>query len=190
MVDRRELIAADEAFYSELFRPIEEHYGPADPVTITGVVGFSAGGPISVFTFRTNAPPGFVTYATCELAAYPEQRTGASPRFELMITCDKQEVAHAILTGVGALSLDADLGDAHTVDVSQLVPRGTTVAGVALERFASVRIHGEEYAILRCVGLTASELDVARKRGAQKVLRQLAVAGVYPNVAAERASVV
>lgn len=43
-------------------------YGAFDTETLTAVIGFSAGGPVSLFKKEEKR-----LYATCELAVYPEQ---------------------------------------------------------------------------------------------------------------------
>ena len=61
-----------EKFYNELFAPLEEKYGELDEDTITSIVGFSAGGPVSLSKIENKK-----LFVTCELAAYPEQRVSS-----------------------------------------------------------------------------------------------------------------
>jgi hypothetical protein len=58
--------------YQALFASLVAAYGPLDAETITGVIGFSAGGPVSLCTIETRG-----VIVTCELSVYPEQRTSA-----------------------------------------------------------------------------------------------------------------
>jgi hypothetical protein len=177
-------------FYRRLFAPIVAIAGPEDPATLTSIVGFSAGGPVSLSSFRGKSDPGCVTYATCELSQYTEQGTDASPHFELFITTNEEEFASALLTGLGALSLEASLGHHHTVDTSDIVPAESNIAGVVLEEFARVDVDGEPYALLRCIGLTGAELAQVRRRGATHVLGLLTGAGIYPRTPVPRVAVV
>lgn len=66
--------------YEALFRELERRHGRLDESTVSAVVGFSAGGPVSLSTIRRKN-----IYVTCELSLYPEQRASAEGlKFELL----------------------------------------------------------------------------------------------------------
>ncbi len=179
-----------DALYRELFATVSESLGSEDSSTVSSLIGFSAGGPVSLSVFRSATQSQFVTYVTCELAAYDEQGTDASPHFELLVSTDEEDFARELLTGLGALSLEASLGHHHTVDVSGIITEDATVAGVVLEEYSRVAVQGEVYAILRVIGLTERELRAARRKGANWILSLLNNKGVYPHTPKQRESAV
>ena len=66
-------MASVRAFYDALFAPLVERHGPLDAATLTAIVGFDAGGPISLCTIGRDRRARLITYVTCELAVRPEQ---------------------------------------------------------------------------------------------------------------------
>ena len=103
------------ALYSTLFRTLEDEYGPIDEDTETSIVGFTAGGPVSLSSIRAHD-----VFITCELALHPEQQASAEGlRFELGSAGHfSLEESREILTAVGDLSLGAELGSGHRVGVA------------------------------------------------------------------------
>jgi hypothetical protein len=130
--------------YVTLFGALEAEYGALDGETITAVIGFSAGGPVSLCERRAAR-----LFVTCELSLYEEQKTSTDGlRFELFCKDDfDEEQARALFTALGALSMEARLGDKHTVDASQIVKARTDV--VRLTLFSRARIEGAEYGLYR-----------------------------------------
>src|SRR5687767_9061199 len=109
-----------DRFYLELFKPIEERIGKIDAETITAIVGFDFGGPVSLCTVGYGREQ-FVTYVTCELAVREEQLPAEFGRYELMISCDNEKWARKILTKIGEMSMESVFEHGHTVDIGQIV---------------------------------------------------------------------
>lgn len=132
-------------FYELLFRDLQAELGPLDEETLTSIVGFSAGGPVSMRT----AAAGDVC-VTCELAAYPEQQVSAEGlRFELLSTADfPVEWCRSVFTALGALSMRESVGDGHTVDVSGVVENDPWTR-VRLELYSTVTFEGARYGVYR-----------------------------------------
>lgn len=85
MMDARKL-------YRWLLRPVVRTRGPLDPETLTGAVGFRAGGPVSLCTVGRRARTSFVAYVSCELATHREQVASSLGRYELLMTTTKSGV--------------------------------------------------------------------------------------------------
>jgi hypothetical protein len=104
--------------YEALFGELESRYGPLDRATVSAIVGFSAGGPVSLSRIeRKNL------HVTCELSLYPEQKASVEGlKFELLslgafdlLTC------RALFTAIGNLSMERTLGHDHTIDVRSVL---------------------------------------------------------------------
>jgi len=135
-------------FYLVLFQELEAKYGPLDAETISSIVGFSAGGPVSLS--KKGAKRLFVT---CELAAYQEQKKSSEGiNYELLSIGDfSEEWCKNVFTALGNLSMNAVLGDNHTIDVSGVVEPGDTVKQVRLTLFSRTKHKGKDYGIYRVV---------------------------------------
>jgi|SRR5581483_2780094 len=172
-------------FYKQLFQPIEERVGHVDEASITAIVGFDCGGPVTLCTV-VRGQEQFVTYVTCELSVRKEQPPAECGRYEIMMTCDDERWAHNMLTKVGQMSLESAFGNGHTIDISALVGADCPVQGLVVEEFARVIVDGQPFGILFLHGLTRSELQFAMEAGADKVLGLLRRAGIYPRTSVRR----
>jgi hypothetical protein len=103
-----------KAHYQALFRKLEWTHGPLDKETVTSIVGFSAGGLVSLSKLANKN-----IFVTCELSLYPEQKPSAEGlRFELLtIDSFDEDTCRVLLTALGNLSMNEQLGDGHTLDV-------------------------------------------------------------------------
>ena len=130
--------------YAKLFEELQLQFGTLDANTTTWVIGFAAGGPVSMVT-RKDAK----LFATCELSVYEEQRPSTEGvKFELFCMDDFDEgQAQTLLTALGALSMQAQLGDRHAVDACQI--SGTGVKQVRLHLFSTAEIEGIGYGLYR-----------------------------------------
>ena len=130
--------------YAKLFEPLEREYGDLDPLTISAIIGFSAGGPVSLRERKAAR-----LFVTCELSCYEEQRPSAEGlKFEFFSNGDfSEKQARALLTALGALSMQACLGHNHTVDAS--IIEDAEVERVSLHLFSQVMIGGAAYGIYR-----------------------------------------
>ncbi len=178
-----------QAFYRQLFAPLEARLGKLDPDTLTGVVGFDAGGPISLSTVGRGSGPGVVTYVTCELACRKAQRSSPLGRYELLTICDDQPWAHEILTRIGQMTLHTAFGPGHTLDISPWVGAEATLQGAVFDEYLRSSVPDRHLgfiprnrvaAILSVHGVTRQELDFARARGVPALKVCLEAAGQWP----------
>jgi hypothetical protein len=172
-------------FYKQLFAPIEERIGPIDELTISAIIGFDCGGPVSLSTVGNGNEP-FVTYITCELAVREEQKPSKAGRYEAMMTCDDESWARTMLTKIGQMSLDRAFGHGHTVDIGQVVESDFPLQGLVVEQFAHVLIDEAGYSILRFHGVTRPELEFGMEFGSDRLLERLKDAGIYPKTSIRR----
>jgi hypothetical protein len=129
--------------YEALFASVVERLGVLSPNTFTAVIGFSAGGPVSMVQVQ-----GQHAFVTCELSMYPEQiPSSEGERYELLCRIplsDRQ--TQVLLTGLGALSMEAELGEGHTIDVSAFEVE-PSLAVVKLSHFSSAVVNGKRCGI-------------------------------------------
>lgn len=135
--------------YAALFAEIANDFGAVDETTVTGIIGFSAGGPVSMSRVGSGE-----RYVTCELSLYPEQvESSEGLKFELLALIDLEQAAcQRLLTALGALSMTETLGDLHTIDVSQVVEN---VSSVQLHLQSRCEISGRAYGVYRVVRVGA-----------------------------------
>lgn len=170
----------DDQFYKALFAPLEAQVGALDPETITPIVGFDAGGPVSLVTVGRACGEEFVTYITCELAVRPDQQPSTSGRYELALTCNNADWASELLTNIAHMTLEVAFGHGHTLDVKPWLGRRSPVQGLAFEGLSQSTIEGEPYSVLRLHGLSRHELKQAYQGGVEAVLAQRHSQGLYP----------
>jgi len=175
------------AFYKALFGPVEEALGPLDLMTLCPIIGFSAGGPVSLRTIGRGENP--VTYVSCELVCYADQRPSCVGPFEVLITSNDETWARTVATCIGEISLEAIVDDLHSIDLAPRLDSSTSLQAVLLERFSSSKIAGVSYGILRAIGVTRAELRWCRERSVAELLWKLKEAGVYPVSDVQRESV-
>lgn len=167
------------AFYDQLFRSIVERVGPIDHETIAAIIGFDAGGPVSLCSVGHGLHE-FVTYVSCELAVRDDQLVGEEGPYELMTCCNDESWARTVLSGIARLGLEARLEPGHTVDIGPLVGESARLQGVVLDGFASVEIGRRPYRILIVHGVTRDELAVAKEQGVESLLLLRRRSGIYP----------
>ena len=137
-----------EKFYGILFKPLEDKYGPLDKETIMSIVGFEAGGPVSL-----SQKASIILYVTCELAAYPEQKPSSEGlRYELFSVGDSSDDwCRKVFSALGNLSFNAELGDQHTVDISGVIEGPDAVDTVKLNLFCTADYEGKKYGLYEVV---------------------------------------
>jgi len=135
------------AHYEALFAAVIEQLGVLSPSTLTAVIGFGAGGPVSMVQVE-----GQQAFVTCELSMYPEQiPSSEGERYELLCRLPLSErQTQELLTGLGALSMGAELGDGHTIDVSAFEVE-PSLAVVRLRHFSSAVVNGERCGIYEVI---------------------------------------
>lgn len=138
-------------FYADLFAKIVNEYGELDPETLTAVIGFSGGGPVSLNKISSEN-----LFVTCELALYPEQKLSAEQlRYEFMATeFSDAGWCQSVFTALGNLSFNAILGDKHTIDITGVSESGPKL--IRLSLFSKCVINGEQYGIYKVSPVQAS----------------------------------
>ena len=148
------------SFYQSLFRKVVRDCGALDANTRTAIIGFSGGGPVSFV--KVAEKPIFVT---CELSQYSEQvRSVEGLKFELLARMRvTEDETRSLFTGLGNLSMQARLGDGHTIDVSSL--SGVESLGiVTLRIFSTSRFRLRRYGIYEVVRVTTPNKSLERTR--------------------------
>lgn len=137
-----------DKFYNDLFAPLEAKYGALDEDTITSIVGFSAGGPVSLSKIEAKR-----LYVTCELAAYPEQRVSSEGlRFELFsVGSHSEDWCRTVFSALGGLSFEAELGDQHTINIAGVFDGPEAIDTVQLRFFSKAKIGNEQYGLYEVV---------------------------------------
>jgi hypothetical protein len=133
-----------EQHYLKLFQDLESEFGKLDVETITSIIGFSAGGPVSMC--KQSAANLFVT---CELSCYSEQQLSTEHlKFELFSVGNfNEQQSRDVFTALGNLSMSASLGDNHTVDISTV--DSAPVEVVRLHRYSDCNIDGRNFGLYR-----------------------------------------
>jgi hypothetical protein len=139
-------MGADQHFRS-LFRKLEWMHGALDKETLTAVVGFSAGGPVSLCTLTSKK-----IYVTCELSLYPQQKPSEEGlKYEfLSIGSFDENICRELFTALGNLSMNEHLGDGHTVDVRGVL-KSSEVARVKLQLFSESKIANGKFGVYEVV---------------------------------------
>lgn len=128
-------------FYDEIFSALEKKYGKLDNETITPIVGFSVGGPVSLSKIETKK-----LYVTCELSVHPNQKPSSQGlQYELFSVGNfSEEWCRSVFTALGNLSLEAELGDKHTINISGIT-EGPEI--VKLRLFSQSTINNKQYGV-------------------------------------------
>lgn len=161
-------------FYEALFAPAVAAHGPLDRDTLTAVVGFDAGGPVSLCTIGSKRP-GPTIYITCELAVRQDQVPGDRGRYELMTKSTDEDWAWSTLTDIAGMTLEVAFGHLHTLDIAPWVSEDAPIQGILFTLEYDVVIDGEPYAVLRCSGLTRGQLERAVDGEAAEVAASIGV---------------
>jgi hypothetical protein len=188
--ESRPEIADPQAFYGQLFKPVEKEFGKLDGKTLTSIIGFSGGGPVSLSTVGVARGERFITYVSCELACYRGQKASSAGPYEVLITCNDQRWARLATSAVGEMSFEAKLDHEHSLDLGPRLEKGAGLQGVIFERFSSSKYLGMKYGIFRIIGVTRAELDWCEEHSVGKLLQKLKQGGGYPNTDVGRKSVI
>jgi hypothetical protein len=136
-----------EKHFAGLFNRLTRECGKVDDTALTGIIGFTGGGPVSMCKVGDDA-----TYVTVELSLNPRQQASAEGlHFELLCRGDLSvDTAHTLLTAVGGLSMNAVLGDGHTIDMSAAMD-GSEVRMVRLALYSKVGIFRPKYGVYEVI---------------------------------------
>ena len=139
-----------ENLYKELYAPLEEKYGPLDEDTITSIVGFSVGGPVSLSKIEY-----IKLFVTSELATYPEQILSTEGlKFELFtVGSHSEEWCRTVFTAIGDHSFEAELGDRHRIHIAGLIEGPEATDTVQLRLFSKSTIGNVEYGLYEVIDL-------------------------------------
>ena len=141
-----------QAHYDELFRALETEHGKLDELTLGSIIGFSAGGPVSVSSIANRK-----LFVTCELSLYPEQLASAEGfNYELLVRgWLSQSLSRELLTALGDISMRATLGHGHTIDVSGVMPPDS-LGVVQLLEYSRTSIGARSFGIYEVVDATSA----------------------------------
>jgi hypothetical protein len=133
--------------YDALFRDLQRKHGRLDEETVTSIVGFNGGGPVSLSKLEKKK-----IYVTCELSLYPEQRVSEEGlRFELLaLGSFDLLVCRVLFTAMGNLSLHETLGHDHTIDVRGVLQSGGP-SQVRLQLFSECEIGSGRFGVYQVV---------------------------------------
>ncbi len=138
-------MTAVEEHYAALFKPLIEDFGEIDPQSATGVTGFDKGGPVAVC-----AIPAAGLYLSCELSLYSEQKPSSEGvRYDLFTRELDASVSLALLTAIGNLSFQYELGDLHSIDVSPLALPG--IDDVQLRLFSKATVQNTDFGMYEVI---------------------------------------
>lgn len=135
------------AHYARLFDRLARENGEIHNDAITGIVGFSGGGTVSMC--QVGEERGYVTV---ELSLCAQQKVSAEGiRFELLSRSGlSTETTHSMLTAIGNLSMSAMLGNGHTIDLTQVV-QSSDVRQVRLQLYSKVGLLWSKFGVYEVV---------------------------------------
>lgn len=177
------------AYFRQLFAPVSNALGPFDQMNLTPQVPFSEGGPVNLATIGRERRAPFVTYVTCELSCYCNQRPSPVGPFEILLTTNDQGWAQTVLTALGRLSFDDELDQGHSVNVGRIVGPGASLQALIFERFSTTKIGNRHFSILRAIGITRPEMDWVLRFSPVALVKRLKQFGLYPNSDTRRGSI-
>jgi hypothetical protein len=172
------------ALSKEFLHIIEKSIGPFDRPFRFHVFPFSAGGDLNFLTVGQGGP--FATYISWDLFGHEEQKRGSLGRYELLAVCDDERWCLDILTKVGRQTLHELFEPGDTFDIGPWVTAGSSIQGVLFDEALRLELQGETCGLLRCVGITRSELEFATRRGVPALVECLIRAAVYPRTSIHR----
>lgn len=141
-----------QTHFDALFRALEIEHGKLDELTLGSIIGFDAGGPVSLSSIAARN-----VFVTCELSLYPEQVASAEGfKYELLVHGWLGEsLSRDLLTALGEISMGARLGHGHTVDVTGVMPSGSPGV-VRLLEYSRTSIDAQSFGVYEVVDATGS----------------------------------
>ena len=177
-----------DAFYQQLFAPLAE-LGPFDPDTPLEPEPFDPMGEIPICRFLQR-DGRFCTFVTTGLAVCPEQKPSRLGRYELLISSDDEAWAREVAADIGRMSFDVRFEGGHTFDLTSWAFETDTLQGILFEEAYRVRIDGQPFGVMWCLGITKRELGYARAHGTKSLISDLRRSEVFPHSDRMRRSVV
>ena len=172
---------------------LEKVFGPmADLVRHSPVpfeLGEAAGGVADVVYFREHVPNG-VLAVTSDLIGRDGQVANALGNYELAI-CRRGELdwADYLISRMAYYTFRKALNPMDTMDISSIVPKGSTISALLFLELARFRVRGRDAGVLLFMGITADELSACRSGRTASVLDALTEAGQFPFTDLNRFSV-
>jgi hypothetical protein len=174
------------------FGILDKRIGPFDRPIQFRPFPFDAGGAVNLLTVGAGRKR-FVTYVSWDLFGHPQQRRGKLGRYELLTTCNSEEWCLDILTGIGRQSLQEVFDPGDTLDIALWTSPAAALQGVVFEEALHVRLRSGlecvQCGLLRCIGITRSELEFAMSKGTPALVGRLKRASIYPRTITDRESV-
>jgi hypothetical protein len=173
------------------FDIIEKRIGPFDRPFQFRPFPFDSGGALNFLTVGAGREK-FVTYVSWDLFGHEEQKRGKIGRFELLTSCDTEQWCVDVITNVGRQTLVELFEPGDTMDISAWGTR-FGLDGIIFEEVFCTKIRiglrHENCGLLRCIGITKSELEFAREHGSQALIECLKRNGIYPTTIPHRPSI-
>lgn len=137
-----------QKFYKAMFKKIESEFGALDEETLTSIVGFSAGGPVSMSQIKSKN-----LYVTCELSVYDNQnKSSQNLNYEFFsVNSFNSDWCHTVFTALGNLSMESELGTGHIINLTGLVEPNDPVQQVKLKLFSRTTYKGEKYGVYEVI---------------------------------------
>jgi hypothetical protein len=128
--------------YARLFAPLEKSFGKLDDETLTSIVGYTMGGPVSVCKISAHR-----IFVTTELSVIEkQQRSTDGIKFELFSKGDfNEDRARKIFMALSNLSMTSRLGHGHTIDVSCVTQKKNDI--VLLNLFSKTQINRKKFGL-------------------------------------------
>jgi hypothetical protein len=179
--------------WSDRLRALESVLGESDDRVLHGAIpfylGFENGGTADVVSFSQHFDG--VAYVTADLIGCEDQKRSELGNYELMI-CHREESewGPGIVSRLAHYTLETAIEPGHTMDSGPATPKGSTIAALLFDDYATFDVRGELSGLLLCFGITARELKDCRNHGSETILEKLKDADIYPFTDLYRDSVV
>jgi hypothetical protein len=98
-----------------------------------------------------------------------------------------------VLSDAGRMTFDVVFDDGHTMDIGPWVNEGNRkppLQGLLFKKECATIIDNKPYGILRCIGISRSEMEFKQEHGAAKLVSRLKRANIYPDTLVGRNSVI
>ena len=101
--------------------------------------------------------------------------------YELMICHrEKSDWGSNAVSQIAVYSQQAYIGHGESIDLTDGVPDGSTIAALVLHTYKTFRLYDTDYDLRLCIGVTKPELEFKIANGASALIAALKAHGVYP----------
>lgn len=161
--------------------------GPPGERVLHAAVPFEIGGGADVQTYHPAS--GGTFYVTNDLVGSVARPNDRGPYEMAIATRSDAEWAPTLLSQLAIYTRTDVLNPGDTMDLGDVLPQPTQLVAFVLFEYARLRVRSEEAGLLLCLGLTASELEFARRNGSENLLPLLKEKNVFPYTDPARSSV-